>query len=81
MTRSLPDLCDAHGDLVQVAEPLFHDYGARRAFGGPITTIKCHEDNALLQAARRDAGPGPRAWWWTAAVRCDARWSATRSVR
>ncbi len=58
MTRSLPDLCDDHGDLVQVADPLFHDYGARRAFSGPITTIKCHEDNALVRATSETPGEG-----------------------
>ncbi len=58
MTRSLPDLCDDHADLVQVAEPLFHDYGARRAFSGPITTIKCHEDNALVRRAVESPGAG-----------------------
>jgi len=58
MTRSLPDLCDDHGDLVQVAEPLFHDYGARRAFSGPIATIKCHEDNVLVRNTFETPGQG-----------------------
>ncbi|MCU0757637.1 MAG: ribonuclease E activity regulator RraA [Steroidobacteraceae bacterium] len=57
-TRSLPDLCDAHADLVQVAEPLFRDFGARRAFHGPIRTIKCHEDNALARATLQTPGAG-----------------------
>ena len=58
MTRSLPDLCDDHGDLVQVAEPLFRDYGSLRAFHGPITTIKCHEDNALVRSSFETPGEG-----------------------
>ena len=58
MTRSLPDLCDDHGDLVQVAEPLFRDYGSLRAFHGPITTIKCHEDNLLVRTTFESAGEG-----------------------
>jgi regulator of ribonuclease activity A len=58
MTRSLPDLCDDHADLVQVAEPVFRDFGATRAFHGPITTIKCHEDNALVRAAFETPGEG-----------------------
>ncbi len=58
MIPSLPDLCDAHGDLVKVAEPLFHDFGALRAFHGPITTIKCHEDNALVRATFETPGAG-----------------------
>ncbi len=58
MTRSICDLCDDHADLVQVAEPLFRDFGARRAFSGPITTIQCHEDNALVRSTFEAAGEG-----------------------
>lgn len=58
MTASLPDLCDAHGDLVKVADPLFRDFGALRAFRGPIATIKCHEDNALVRATFETPGAG-----------------------
>ncbi len=58
MTRSICDLCDDHADLVQVAEPLFRDFGARRAFSGPITTIQCHEDNALVRSTFKTAGEG-----------------------
>jgi regulator of ribonuclease activity A len=54
----LPDLCDEHPDLVRVAEPLFRSYGGRPAFGGPIRTIKCFEDNALVAERVREAGEG-----------------------
>jgi regulator of ribonuclease activity A len=52
----LPDLCDAHGEAVRVMAPLFRSYGGRLAFGGPVRTIKCHEDNSLV-AVQLD-GPG-----------------------
>ena len=42
---SLPDLCDAHPDVVRVAQPLFRGFGGIAAFGGPIRTIKCFEDS------------------------------------
>jgi len=58
MTRSICDLCDDHADLVQVAEPLFRDFGARRTFSGPITTVQCHEDNALVRSSFETAGEG-----------------------
>lgn len=58
MIRSLPDLCDAHGDLIQVAEPLFRDFGALRAFHGPVTTIRCHEDNLLVRSTLETPGGG-----------------------
>ncbi|XOV88587.1 MAG: ribonuclease E activity regulator RraA [Pseudomonadota bacterium] len=44
----LPDLCDAHPDLVRVVTPMFRNFGGRRWFGGEITTIKCFEDNSLV---------------------------------
>ncbi|MGB1190962.1 MAG: ribonuclease E activity regulator RraA [Pseudomonadales bacterium] len=57
MTRlALPDLCDAHPDLVAVAEPLFRNFGGNDCFSGQITTISCFEDNSLI-ASRVDT-PG-----------------------
>ena len=54
----LPDLCDAHGDGVTVLAPIFRNFGARRAFGGPISTIKCFEDNSLVAEAVEEHGAG-----------------------
>ena len=54
----LPDLCDIHGDRVTVLAPLFRNFGARRAFGGPISTIKCFEDNSLVAEAVEEPGAG-----------------------
>ena len=55
---STADLCDAHGDRVRVAEPLFRDYGAGCAFSGPIATVKVHEDNVLVRQALSEPGNG-----------------------
>ncbi|MEQ8860165.1 MAG: ribonuclease E activity regulator RraA [Pseudomonadales bacterium] len=55
---ALPDLCDAHPDIVRVAEPMFRSFGGRRAFGGPIRTIKCFEDNSLVADRVRESGDG-----------------------
>lgn len=52
------DLCDEHGDRVQVAEPVFRDFGGRRAFCGPVATIKAFEDNSLVRAALEEPGEG-----------------------
>ena len=54
----LPDLCDEHADIVRVAEPLFRSFGGRPAFGGPIRTIKCFEDNSLVAERVRERGDG-----------------------
>ena len=57
-TRATADLCDAHGDAVQVCEPLFHAYGGRLAFAGPISTVRCFEDNSLVKQAVESPGEG-----------------------
>ncbi|GAA4897385.1 ribonuclease E activity regulator RraA [Streptomonospora salina] len=52
------DLIDAHGDALASCETQFGRFGARRAFHGPIATIKCHEDNALVKEQLGQPGEG-----------------------
>lgn len=54
------DLCDAHkeGQTLRVLPPVFKDYGMRRRFHGPVSTVKCFEDNSLVKAAVDSAGEG-----------------------
>ena len=52
------DLYDAHGDKVQVALSIFKDYGGRKNFHGPVSTIKVFEDNSLVRAALEEQGKG-----------------------
>ncbi|WP_341893299.1 ribonuclease E activity regulator RraA [Variovorax sp. YR752] len=59
------DLCDAHkaayaaGDgNLRVLPPVFHDYGGRRKFCGPVLTVKCFEDNSPVKAALESPGDG-----------------------
>lgn len=58
MTFSTADLYDAHEARVQVTEARWIAIGRRRAFAGPICTIKCHEDNALVRRALEEPGAG-----------------------
>ena len=58
MTISTPDLCDAHPELVRVVAPMFNTYGGRAAFGGPIVTVKCFEDNSLVKQQVAEPGDG-----------------------
>jgi regulator of ribonuclease activity A len=58
MTFSTPDLCDAHGDAVRVAEPVFRDFGGARRFAGEVETLRVFEDNALVRAALESPGRG-----------------------
>jgi regulator of ribonuclease activity A len=54
------DLCDAHKndafEQFRVLPPVFKDFGARRAFSGPVVTVKCFEDNSLVKAAVDSCG-------------------------
>ncbi len=52
------DLYDQFGDKVQVALPVFNDYGKKRKFCGPISTLKVHEDNTLVRSALEEEGEG-----------------------
>jgi len=52
------DLCDDHSDSLQIAQPLFRDYGKKITFSGTISTIKCHEDNTHVRAQLEKPGNG-----------------------
>jgi regulator of ribonuclease activity A len=52
------DLVDAHDDKVRFCELPFLSLGRRRAFAGPVATIRCFEDNALLKAVLEEPGAG-----------------------
>jgi len=52
------DLCDANEDNVSVVAPMFRSFGGRSAFGGPISTLKLFEDNALVRTALASPGNG-----------------------
>jgi regulator of ribonuclease activity A len=58
MALKTTDLCDAHADELQIAAPLFRDFGGTAAFGGPISTVHVYEDNVLVRAALEEAGAG-----------------------
>lgn len=56
------DLCDAHKNdsscAFRVLPPVFRDFGARRRFAGPVSTVQCFEDNTLVKAAVDSPGEG-----------------------
>jgi len=56
--RATADLCDAHGDAVQVCEPVFHSFGGRVSFAGPVSTVRCFEDNSRVKEAVEGPGEG-----------------------
>jgi len=60
------DLCDAHkasllsdsNAAFRVLPPVFRAFGGRVKFAGPVTTVKCFEDNTLVKAAAESPGDG-----------------------
>ena len=56
------DLCDPHRDTedgaFRVLPPVFRDFGAVTAFCGPVSTVRCHEDNTLVKEAVDSPGAG-----------------------
>ena len=56
MTFKTADLCDLHAGEVEIAEPIFLDFGGCEAFEGTIATVKVFEDNSLVRQALE--GPG-----------------------
>jgi regulator of ribonuclease activity A len=57
-TKATADLCDEHGDELQVCEPIFQAYGGRPAFAGPASTVRCFEDNSRVKEAVESPGAG-----------------------
>lgn len=58
MVHPTTDLCDQHAKQVQVVDPMFADFGGHVAFAGPVSTIKCFEDNSLVREALEEEGAG-----------------------
>ena len=52
------DLYDDHLENLQVAAPIFRDYGGKTRFHGQIVTLKALEDNTFLKAAFETDGRG-----------------------
>ena len=61
-TFSTCDFCDVHkGDTsgaFRVLPPVFQSFGGVAAFAGPVSTVKCHEDNTVVKAAVESPGEG-----------------------
>ncbi len=65
MTASAPpvstcDLCDVHksdtSGRFRVLPPQLQHFGGRRAFHGPVVTVKCFEDNTSVKALLESDG-------------------------
>lgn len=54
--RPTADLVDAIGSDVRSCDLQFRQFGGRSEFAGPISTVRCFQDNALLKSVL--SGPG-----------------------
>ena len=56
--KSTCDISDQLHPHVQYLDPIFKSYGGKTAFSGRIVTIKCFEDNSLVEEALKINGKG-----------------------
>jgi regulator of ribonuclease activity A len=56
--RPTAELVDEIGSDVRSCDVQFRQFGRRREFAGPISTVRCFEDNALLKSVLSTPGDG-----------------------
>ena len=56
MNETTCDISDKLHPEVQYLEPVYKIYGAKTSFSGRIVTVKCYEDNSLVEQALNDNG-------------------------
>jgi regulator of ribonuclease activity A len=56
--RPTADLVDDIGPDVRSCDLQFRQFGARTEFAGPISTVRCFQDNALLKSVLSQPGAG-----------------------
>ena len=56
--RPTADLVDDIGADVRSCDVQFRQFGGRTEFAGPITTVRCFQDNALLKSVLSGPGDG-----------------------
>lgn len=55
---STADLYDEFGEQLQSVSTQFLNLGGRSQFSGPVRTVKCYRDNALLKSVLSTPGEG-----------------------
>ena len=56
--RATADLVDDLGDDARSCDIQFRQFGGRAMFAGPISTVRCFQDNALLKSVLCEPGGG-----------------------
>lgn len=52
------DLCDEHGTRLRVPLPGLRHFGGNTRFCGPVSTLRCFEDNSRVREAVAEPGHG-----------------------
>jgi regulator of ribonuclease activity A len=52
------DLVDSIGSDVRSCDVQFRQFGGRTEFAGPVSTVRCFQDNALLKSVLSQPGAG-----------------------
>ncbi len=58
MSIATADLYDERGDELDSVSLPFQDIGGHRAFHGPVRTVRCYRDNALVKHVLATPGEG-----------------------
>ena len=56
MNEATWEISDKLHPNVQYLEPVYKNYGAKTSFSGHIVTVKCYEDNSLVEVALKTNG-------------------------
>jgi len=56
--RPTADLVDELGEAAASCDVQFRQFGGRSMFAGPVSTVRCFEDNALLKSMLSEPGRG-----------------------
>lgn len=58
MVIATADVYDERGEQLDSLALQLRDLGGRRAFDGPVRTVRCHRDNALVKSVLQTPGAG-----------------------
>lgn len=56
--KGTADLCDEFGDQLRYPINVFADFGGKKHFFGPVSTVQCLEDNSKVKEAVAEEGRG-----------------------
>ena len=56
MIYETAELCDQHGEAIQVVEPVLKNYGGNEQFHGPICTLRVERDFLLIREFLAEPG-------------------------